>query len=432
MKFALVNPKWHFEGSIYFGCQDEHLPLEFGYAQALLRAHGHEAEIFDANIEGWSAPQLKTAVSGFAPDVITITSAPTYLFWRCPQPELRVPAETRRLLEDLEATTVLVGPHASTTPRAAVEKTGVDVAILGECEEVLPKLAQESWKHIEGLAYRDDGRVVVQGGPQSADMATLPALKWPDHFIERHTHHHHRFDGGDRGFGAEMEASRGCPYDCTFCAKENFRDKYRKRPLETLLRELDTLLAQGVGYIYFVDEIFLPNRPLLEALRDRPVQFGVQTRIDLWKPQMLDLLGEAGCVSIEAGVESISDLGRFLLNKRCKLDADQLQALLVRAKQTVPFVQASLLDSQVDDPDAVEKWRQELLDQGVWANKPVPMFPYPGSPSYTELWGLPDEQAWERAHAHYLAQFENFSDIQDERPEPLTELEAAATRGGDL
>ena len=41
------------------------------------------------------------------------------------------------------------------------------------------------------------------------------------------------------------------------------------------------------------------------------------------------------------------------------------------------------------------------------------------------IWGEPDDRAWERAHAHYLGQFTQFSDIQDERPLPLPELEAA-------
>ena len=56
-----------------------------------------------------------------------------------------------------------------------------------------------------------------------------------------------------------MEASRGCPYHCTFCAKDNFRNKYRKRPLGRFFEEIDNLLAQGVEYVYFIDEIFLPD-----------------------------------------------------------------------------------------------------------------------------------------------------------------------------
>ena len=31
---------WTFDGSIYFGCREPHLPLEYGYAQALLERAG--------------------------------------------------------------------------------------------------------------------------------------------------------------------------------------------------------------------------------------------------------------------------------------------------------------------------------------------------------------------------------------------------------
>ena len=113
---------------------------------------------------------------------------------------------------------------------------------------------------------------------------------------------------------------------CTFCAKENFRNAYRKRPLEVILDELDGLLAQGVEYVYFIDEIFLPNQELLEQIIPRQVKFGVQTRIDLWSREMLELLGRAGCVSIEAGVESLSEEGRSALDKKCRLSTSELTA----------------------------------------------------------------------------------------------------------
>ena len=40
MRVALVNPPWSFEGSIYFGCREPHLPLELAYAKAKLDAPG--------------------------------------------------------------------------------------------------------------------------------------------------------------------------------------------------------------------------------------------------------------------------------------------------------------------------------------------------------------------------------------------------------
>ena len=432
MRFALVNPAWDFEGSIYFGCREPHLPLEYGYSRALLQAAGHEVLMVDGQLHGLTDAEIARRIAAFAPDRIVITTAPSYLFWRCAPPELRVPQQTLRAIDDAYprertgALTIVVGPHASSTPSTTLRKLHADVAVLGECEDMLPRLAahRSEWAGVPSIAYPDAaGALCVQGSTHQSDMAALPALFWPDEDVQRHRHHHHRFDRQPAAPGAEMEVSRGCPYHCTFCAKDNFRTDYRKRPVQTILDELDALIAQGVEYVYFIDEIFLPNRELLEAFVDRPFEFGVQTRIDLWNPAMLALLGRAGCVSIEAGVESITVEGRNLLDKGSRLTTEQLAERLIHARGRVPFVQANLIQSGSDDPEDVERWRAHLQEFGVWANKPVPMFPYPGSPDYTRRWGVPDDRAWERAMEHYLAEFSAFSDIQDSRPRPLHELE---------
>jgi anaerobic magnesium-protoporphyrin IX monomethyl ester cyclase len=431
MRVALINPNWTFERSIYFGCREPHLPLEYGYAAALLEREGHQPYLVDGQLEGLTPAELRDRVAAGQPDAIVITTAPSYLFWRCAPPELRVPQQVLADLEDLPALRIAIGPHASTTPAATLRKLGCDVVVMGECETILPMLLRPrtEWATIASIAYSRDGQVEIQGSQAAADMQALPALTWPPALLARHRHHHHRFDTEPRGAGAEMETSRGCPYHCTFCAKDNFRNAYRKRPLATILAELDGLLAHGIEYVYFIDEIFLPNKELLEALAARSVSFGVQTRIDLWTEPMLDLLGAAGCVSVEAGVESISERGRNLLDKNSRLTTDQMSARLIRARTTIPFVQANLLDAQVDDPQSVEAWRQGLIAHGVWANKPVPLFPYPGSPDYARRWGTPDEHAWERAVDHYLTNFDEFSDIQDQRPLPLDALE---TRPGHV
>ena len=424
MRFALVNPPWTFAGSIYFGCREPHVPLEYGYSKALLERAGHEVLIVDAQLDGLDAAEAQNRVGDFHPDFTVVTTAPSYLFWRCPPPELRVPSEMAALLRDSGGILVGIGPHASTTPRAALNKLGADVLVIGECEEILPQLAGD-WRNVPCICYREEGGGVrTQGSPHACDMSALPALHWPADVIARHTHHHHRFEAAPTGPGAEMEASRGCPYHCTFCAKENFRDKYRRRPLPVILEELDGLLANGAEYIYFIDEIFLPNRELLRALAVRDVKIGIQTRIDLWNQEMLDLLGQAGCVSIEAGVESISENGRARLDKKCRMTTYELADRLVYAKSRVPFVQANLLAMEDDNSDEIETWRQYLMDRGVWSNKPVPLFPYPGSPEYSRRWGTPDDEAWERAHQSYLDGFTEFSDIQEERPAALVQLEA--------
>ncbi len=425
MRVALVNPPWHFENSIYFGCREPHLPIELGACKLLLERAGHQVLLLDGHLNATGVQDLADEIAGFRPGMTVVPTAPSYLFWRCAPPELRVPREMVTALDGRGGRIVAVGPHGSSTPRATLRKLGADVVIRGECEEAVTALA-DAWPRtdVPGSATLVGGELRLTGAVQATRFTDLPALRWPDRWVSRHRHHHHRFDSEPAGAGAEVEASRGCPYHCTFCAKIDFRDGYRRRDLSIVLDEVDALCAQGVGYLYFIDEIFLPQPALLEALAERHVQFGMQTRIDLWKPPLLELLGRAGCVSIEAGVESLTVDGRAALDKLCRMTTDDLTDRLLLARRHVPFVQANLIETAGDDADDIQAWRARLQDGGVWANDPVPMFPYPGSPEYRQRWGLPDDDAWERALDHYLGQFTSFSDIQDARPLGLSVLEA--------
>jgi len=100
--------------------------------------------------------------------------------------------------------------------------------------------------------------------------------------------------------------------------------------------------------------------------------------------------------------------------------------LLIFARERIPWVQANLIKTTHDDAEAVARWQQHLKSRGVWVSEPVPMFPFPGSPQYVETFGKqPEDDAWERAHSFYLNLFdrEGYSDIQDQHPLPLEELE---------
>src|SRR5579875_1290769 len=201
MRYALVNPPWTFDGSIYFGCREPHLPLELGYSKALLEQHGHETVLIDGHMDGLTCGDVFQQVADFAPDFIVITTAPTYLFWRCPPPEVRVPLQVAESLRGLPAKLVIVGPHGSTTPRATLRKLNADYVVLGECEEILPQLSGEL-SGVTSIAFRNGDDVVVRGPNRAADMKSLPALAWPDGTVAKHRHHHHRFDTEPLGPGA--------------------------------------------------------------------------------------------------------------------------------------------------------------------------------------------------------------------------------------
>jgi len=445
-RYALVNPNWDFTGSTYFGCRDPHTPIELLFAAQKIAGRGHDSLLVDAQTDALTLEETRRRVLHYDPDFLVIPSAPSYLFWRCPPPELRVPREwfegiaglcgerhgTRasRLRETgLRATKVLVGPHGSATPAAALYKSGADALIRGECEEALAAMANEPWELIDGLCYRnDDGREHYSTGLAVVDMQTLPALDYANYNVEKHWHRHHVFHQGE-GIGAEVEFARGCPWNCTFCNKQLFRNKFRERPVAAVLLEIDRLIARGVDYIYFIDEIFGVGKNvlrLLEEIARRDVHIGFQTRIDLWDEEKLDLLGRAHTISIECGIESITEAGREELNKNCRMSTERISELLTYARRRIPWVQANLILTEHDDRDQIRRWQERLKAEGVWVSEPVPMYPFPGSPLYVQTFGAqPDDLAWERAHHYYTTAFHDkgYSDIQEQRPAALEELE---------
>jgi anaerobic magnesium-protoporphyrin IX monomethyl ester cyclase len=428
VKFALVNPNWEFKGSTYFGCREPHYPLELLFACDQVRQAGHEPLLLDAHVENLSLDESRRRVRAFQPDFLVIPTAPSYLFWRCPQPELRIPAAWFQGLGD-GAVKVAIGPHPSATPAATLRKTGCDVVMRGEPDQALPELASKPWRDVTGACWRDQDGAHISPELAAVDMRTLPALDFHNYPVEKHGHRHHVFSG--EGRGAELEFARGCPWSCTFCNKTLFRNKFRERDVEAVLAEVDRVMERGVDYIYFIDEIFGVGknvRRLLEGIAERRVNIGFQSRVDLWDEEGFDLLGRARCISFECGIESITEAGREELEKNCRLSTDRISELLIYARQRIPWVQANLILTERDDKGDIRRWQERMKARGVWVSEPVPMFPFPGTPLYLQLFGPPDDRAWERAHHYYTTAFSDkgYSDIQEQRPAAIEELECTS------
>ena len=125
MRYSLINPPWSFEGSIYFGCREPHLPLEYGYSKALLEAAGHEvADRRRAAGRTVARRRRDGASAAFRPDFTVVTTAPSYLFWRCAPPELRVPLETCGAMRDVGGQAGRRGPARLDHARGGAAQAG--------------------------------------------------------------------------------------------------------------------------------------------------------------------------------------------------------------------------------------------------------------------------------------------------------------------
>ncbi len=114
-----------------------------------------------------------------------------------------------------------------------------------------------------------------------------------------------------------VQFSRGCPFDCEFCnvIELNGR-KPRTKPVEQVLRELETLHALGYrGHVDFVDDNLIGNRgrakPLLRALaswlaeKGHPFEFSTEASINLADDDdLLALMKAANFFAIFVGIET--------------------------------------------------------------------------------------------------------------------------------
>ena len=357
---------------------------------------------------------MRAELRAFRPEMTVVTTAPTYLFWRCAPPELRVPQADR-------------GGHSGCRRRAR----GGRSARLGDAgcrARASSASTSSSWasarrpsrgsqmargRSCQASACGMASGVRINGGPQAAAFVDTPPLFWPDELIRRHRaapppvrSPAARSGRGGRGvprLPVPLLLLRQGAVSATATAVAR---------LDALLAEIDASdRARRRSTSTSSTRSSCPIGRCSRRWSARDLVFGVQTRIDLWKPEMIELLGRAGCVSIEAGVESLTPEGRDALDKDCRMGTEELTERLVLAKRCVPFVQANLIETPLDDPATGRAVaRGDARRTGSGPTTRCPCFRIRARPTTASFGACPDDRAWERAHEYYLAQFRDFSE----------------------
>jgi len=108
-----------------------------------------------------------------------------------------------------------------------------------------------------------------------------------------------------------MVTTRGCPYDCSWCAKPLYGRRYAQRKPSAVADEMERLVTEiNPDHVWFADDIFGLSPRWIEdfsnALVERRVRvpFTVQSRPDLMTDTACQALARAGCEEIWLGVES--------------------------------------------------------------------------------------------------------------------------------
>jgi len=106
-----------------------------------------------------------------------------------------------------------------------------------------------------------------------------------------------------------VQATRGCPFDCSFCSVSLFSGKtFRSRPIPEVVRDISSFPR---SFFLFVDDNLIGNptyaRQLMEALIPLRRKWVSQASITIAQDEgLLDLAAEAGCIGLLIGFESLS------------------------------------------------------------------------------------------------------------------------------
>jgi len=181
------------------------------------------------------------------------------------------------------AVTVLTGAQPTNYPGEAVRAGLCDYALKGEVDFVVGDLLDAlaggaSLDAIPGLARRGpDGAVLVSDRYPMVDVATLPVPAYGVLDAEHRQRYTEVLERGKIRFPTrsvryrDVMTSRSCVLRCSFCSVAHLRgpqQKYRRKPLDLVVAEIEAALADGIEEIHFFDDLFAESEAQLLAFAD--------------------------------------------------------------------------------------------------------------------------------------------------------------------
>lgn len=329
--------------------------LNFAYLGAIFRKLGHEVSF----VEDGSPPAADLYV--FNPSLITLDiERKTIQQVRAKYPQAKI---------------LITGLVGYTLPEAFAD-LGVTI-VKGEAEQLL-------WKLDEVLT--SEAPVVEVGSVKDLD-----ALPWPDWSLFDHWKFRIGYDFW-KFPTALIQQSRGCTFSCNYCPYIIVENSTRFRSPEHVVAEMnDGMKRYGFKSFKFRDPLFGLDRKRVLRLAElighlpRKIQFSIEGRIDLLRPETLQALKEVGLTSITVGIET-PDEGTLRQYKRAPINDDRQREFVAQCRdmgiRTVAGFMIGFPDDTASDIRAVLRYAKVV--NPTYANFNI-VTPYPGTEFFAEV-----------------------------------------------
>lgn len=378
MRILLVNPP---AGSVYALLRLKTPPLGIAYLAAALRRVGHKVRVADLNVDPidyHALPYRDFEVVGISVDTMRYPVA------------LKIAEAAKR-----QHRKVIAGGQHVTFFDSETLSTGLfDFVVRGEGELTTCELMEHireggSFDQVKGISYVSHGEVVrTENRPLIENLDYLPFPARDLLPLKRYTTRLH-----GRAMAAAL-TSRGCPFNCDFCACSQFFGRsWRTRSLDNVMEELQLLRRQyGYRAVAFFDDNFTlkPARMVdfCEKVLHRRwnLYWWAFSRVDtvVKHEDVIQLMARAGLKQVFVGFESGS---QEILDQYGKdLDVDKAFRAVEILKRYGISVWASFIIGALNET-------KKMIKQTVkFANKLNPEFsqfgiltPYPGTALYEKV-----------------------------------------------
>lgn len=271
------------------------MPVCLGYLKALTPEDRWEVDIIDEMNEPALNPH-GTDLAFDGADLVGITAM---------SHQAKRSYEIARVCRARKIPTVIGGVHVTAYPQEAAPF--VDSVCVREGFSVWPRLIDDFEK--------GDLQRFYDGGLN--DLRMLRAIRPDRDFLQQK--YHYRY--------TSAIATSGCPYSCEFCFVPLFQGrKYRERPVEDVLDELQSFQGKYRGMIWSDENFYGHNKlshqrciDLYRGMVERGIHqnwFGFASIHISEDPEVLRWMAESGSVGMLIGFESVEPETLKLINKK--------------------------------------------------------------------------------------------------------------------
>ncbi len=290
---------------------------------------------------------------------------------------------TRTVRSSCDAVVVWGGAHPTLLPEECIEHA--DVVCIGEGEGPIKDMAR-AIKHSEPISGIDnlwaktaDGEVVknpLRPLIQDLDSLPFPSLDAQNKFFIEKGRLYKRdpYLHPKQSINYSVIASRGCPYQCSFCSNNVFRGVYtglgkyyRTRSPANIIAELRRATEHlNIRHVSFQEENFSTQRDWYEELFDLykkeiKVPFTVELHPRSANPEFAKSMKDAGGSAVTMGIQSGSERTRQEVLHRPGPNAKILQAVREFHSQGISLWLDFIMNNPFETSEDLEETMELIL-----------------------------------------------------------------------